>query len=104
MTHDEPLEEARLAAGGQGPEDEAGPPPDDVKTLASDEHWPRTNARRHELIRKEFEGGISPEELRELEHLQAVVAERAAPRDRVLLAFADEFRRQAEALLHAPKH
>ncbi len=77
-------------------------PPDDPAALAGDEQWPRVNERRHELIRKEMEGRISAEELRELERLQAVAALRAAPRDRQLLAGIEDVLRRIGGPHDAP--
>ncbi|MBY0230195.1 MAG: hypothetical protein K2W96_13010 [Gemmataceae bacterium] len=92
MSLDERPDESAPGSGSPAEPASAEParPADDVKRLASDEHWPRANARRHELIRKEYEGRIAPEELRELEFLQLVVAERLAPLDRLMIAELEE--------------
>ncbi len=61
-----------------------------LKSLAADEAWVRQNERRHDLIRKKFDGGLTHGEEAELAGLQGVAAERVAPLDRLMTARVEE--------------
>jgi hypothetical protein len=67
-----------------------------------EETWGAVNRRRVDLIGKSRSTGLSAEEAKELEHLQAAVDRRLEPMDRQLLAAAEEFRRLAEGLPDDP--
>ena len=66
--------------------------------LAQEEAQRRINSRRAELIRKARDAGLTTDESHELDQLQESVDQSLAPRDRELLATAEQFRRLAEGL------
>jgi hypothetical protein len=66
--------------------------------MVEDEIWGTVNQRRIDLIRKSRAAGLSAEETKELEQLQAAVDRRLEPMDRQLLASAEHFRHLAESL------
>ena len=70
--------------------------------IVAEGRWEALNRRRTELIGKSRTTGLAPEEVRELEGLQAAVDQRLEPMDRQLLALAEQFRRQAEQLPDEP--
>ena len=60
------------------------------------------NRRRSELIGKSRALGLSAQESKELEQLQAAVDRHLEPMDRQLLQAAEQFRRLAEGLPDEP--
>jgi hypothetical protein len=70
--------------------------------IVEEETWGALNRRRMELIGKSRCPGLSAEEAKELEQLQAAVDRRLEPMDRQLLAAAEQFRRLAEGLADEP--
>jgi len=60
------------------------------------------NRRRLDLIGKSRSSGLSAEEAKELEQLQAAVDRRLEPMDRQQLAAAEQFRHLAEGLPDEP--
>jgi hypothetical protein len=66
--------------------------------LAEEEAWDLANQRRAELIHKSRSPGLTPEESRELDRLQAATDQRLEATDRRLLGMAQEFRQLAERL------
>jgi hypothetical protein len=75
---------------------------DALGRIVADETWGALNRRRIDLIGKSRSSGLSAEEARELEHLQAAVDRRLEPMDRQLLAGAEQFRHLAEGLPDEP--
>ncbi|HJT76754.1 MAG TPA: hypothetical protein VJ739_06090 [Gemmataceae bacterium] len=70
--------------------------------IAEEETWGALNRRRLELIGKARCPGLSAEETKELDQLQAAVDRRLEPMGRQLLATAEQFRRLAEGLADEP--
>src|SRR5436853_616677 len=68
------------------------------RTIAAEETWDTLNRRRSDLIRRSRSAGPSAAEAEELEQLQAAVDRRLEPRDRQLLAAAENFRNLAGGL------
>jgi hypothetical protein len=66
--------------------------------IAEEEAWSRSNQRRAELIQKNRRLGLTAEEGRELDRLQAALDQRLEATDRQLLGAAEEFRQLAERL------
>lgn len=66
--------------------------------VAEEEAWGQSNQRRAELIHKSRSLGLTAEEGRELDRLQAALDQRLEAADRQLLAGAEEFRQRAERL------
>jgi hypothetical protein len=66
--------------------------------IAEEEAWREVNRRRGELIRKSRDRGLTAEESKDLEQLQAAVDQRLDPMDRRLLAAAEQLRQLAEGL------
>jgi hypothetical protein len=75
---------------------------DALGRIVEEETWGAVNRRRVELIGKSRAAGLSPEEAKELEQLQAAVDRRLEPMDRQLLATAEHLRRLAEGLPDEP--
>jgi hypothetical protein len=75
---------------------------DALGRIVEEETWGAMNNRRIELIRKSRSSGLSAEEMRELEQLQAAADRRLEPMDRQLLGAAQHFRRLAEGLPDEP--
>ena len=71
--------------------------------IAEEEAWRLSNQRRAELIQKSRSLGLTAEEGRELDGLQAALDQRLEATDRQLLAVAAEFRQLAEGLPDATK-
>ncbi len=71
-------------------------------SLAEQERWDACNRRRVELIRKGRTAGLTADEAKELDQLQAAVDQRLEPTDRRLLAEAEQLRRLAEGLADEP--
>ena len=76
---------------------------DALGRIAEEETWGAVNRRRVELIHKSRSSGLSAEEAKQLEQLQAAVDRRLEPMDRQLLAAAEQFRHLAEGLPDEPK-
>jgi hypothetical protein len=74
---------------------------DGLTRMAEEETWGAVNRRRIELIGKSRSGGLSAEEVKELEQLQAAVDQRLEPLDRQLFAAAEQFRQLVEGLPNA---
>ena len=70
--------------------------------LAEQQLWREVHRRRGELIRRSRDLGLTAEEGRELDRLQAEVDQRLAPVDRQLLAAAEQIRKLAAGLPDAP--
>jgi hypothetical protein len=66
--------------------------------LAEEERWRQVNRRRGDLIRKSRDLGLTAEESKELDRLQAAIDQRLDPVDRQLLAAAEQLRQLAEGL------
>ena len=66
--------------------------------IAGEEAWSLSNERRAELIQKSRSRGLTAEEGRELDGLQAALDQRLEATDRQMLAVAAEFRQLAERL------
>lgn len=66
--------------------------------IAEEETWREVNRRRGELIGKSRDLGLTAQESKELDRLQAAVDQRLEPMDRHLLAAAEQFRQFAEGL------
>ncbi len=66
--------------------------------IAEEEKWQPSNKRRAELIQKSRSLGLTAEEGRELDRLQAAIDQRLEGMDRQLLGVAEEFRQLAERL------
>jgi hypothetical protein len=66
--------------------------------IAEEEAWGTSNQRRAELIRKSRSLGLTAEEGRELDRLQAALDQRLEATDRQLLGVAEEFRQLAERI------
>jgi hypothetical protein len=64
--------------------------------------WRSQNGRRLELIAKKLKGPLTAGEEQELQQLQALAYERAAPFDRALLRTAADLRRAVEQLPEEP--
>jgi hypothetical protein len=75
---------------------------DALRRIAEEETWGAVNRRRIQLIGKSRSSGLSDEEAKELEQLQAAVDRRLEPMDRQLLAAAEHFRQLAEGLPDEP--
>jgi hypothetical protein len=75
---------------------------DALGKIVEEETWGAVNRRRVDLIRKSRSSGLSAEEARDLEQLQAAIDRRLEPLDRHLLATAEHFRRLAEGLPDEP--
>jgi hypothetical protein len=71
--------------------------------IAEEEAWDLLNQRRAELLHKSRSLGLTAEEGRELDRLQAALDQRLEVTDRQLLAVAEEFRQLAERLPDATK-
>src|SRR5690349_5288657 len=71
--------------------------------IAEEEAWRQVNRRRGDLIRKSRDLGLTAEESKELDQLQAAVDQRLDPMDRHLLAAAGQLRQLAEGLPDATK-
>lgn len=69
-----------------------------LRQIAEEEAWRASNQRRSELIRKNRSVGLTAEECRELDRLQAKIDQRLEATDRQLLAVATEFHQLAERL------
>src|SRR5690242_14346485 len=61
-----------------------------LRKRREEEAWRQVNQRRGELIRKSRNSGLSTEESKELDQLQAAIDQRLEPMDRHLLADAEE--------------
>jgi len=66
--------------------------------IAEEEAWGMSNQRHAELIRKSRSLGLTAEEGRELDRLQAALDQRLEATDRQLLGVAAEFRQLADRL------
>jgi hypothetical protein len=66
--------------------------------IAEEEAWGLSNQRRAALLQKARSLGLTAEEARELDRLQAAIDQRLEATDRQLLAVAEEFRQRAERL------
>jgi len=66
--------------------------------MAEEEAWHDSSQRRVELIQKNRNFGLTAEEGREFNCLQAAIDQRLEARDRQLLGVAEEFRQLAERL------
>ncbi len=66
--------------------------------IAEEEAWRESSQRRAELIQKSRSLGLTAEEGRELDRLQAATDQRLEAMDRRLLGVAEEFRQLAERL------
>ncbi len=66
--------------------------------IAEEEAWRASSQRRAELIRKSRSLGLTAEEGRELDRIQAAIDQRLEATDRQLLSVAAEFRQLAERL------
>jgi hypothetical protein len=66
--------------------------------IAEEEAWSLSNQRRAELLQKNRSLGLTAEEVRELDRLQAAIDQRLEATDRQLLAGAEEFRQRVERL------
>jgi len=66
--------------------------------MAEAETWHQLNRRRADLIRMSRDRGLTVEERKELDELQAAVDQRLSPMDQQLLAAAEQFRQLAEGL------
>jgi hypothetical protein len=66
--------------------------------IAEEEAWALSNRRRADLIQKSRSLGLTVEEGRELDRLQAALDLRLEATDRQLLGVAEEFRQLAERL------
>lgn len=66
--------------------------------IAEEEAWRESSQRCAELIRKSRSLGLTAEDSRELNRLQAATDQRLEARDRQLLGVAEEFRQLAERL------
>jgi hypothetical protein len=64
--------------------------------------WQAQNCRRLELIARKLDGQLAAEEAEELQQLQSLAYERAAPFDRGLLQAAAELRQRLERLPEEP--
>ncbi|MBY0227883.1 MAG: hypothetical protein K2W96_01250 [Gemmataceae bacterium] len=92
------------AARGKPPEETARDLlANQLRKPESERDWERLNTRRVELIHQKVYGSLTEGEQAELDRLQQAAIERVAPLDKRLLAMAEEFKRQAEALPDAPK-
>jgi hypothetical protein len=60
--------------------------------------WHAQNCRRLELIAKKLDGPLATEEAEELQQLQSLAYERAAPFDKALLQTAADLRQRLERL------
>jgi hypothetical protein len=67
-------------------------------TIAEEETWRQLNRCRGKLIRKSRDHGLTAEESKELDRLQAAVDQRLGPMDWELLAAAQQFRQLAAGL------
>jgi hypothetical protein len=67
--------------------------------IAEEEAWGCSNQRRGELIQKSRSVGLTPEESRELDHLQAALDQRLEAMDRRLLDMTEGFRQAKGDLL-----
>jgi hypothetical protein len=76
---------------------------DALRKSIEEESWGALNRRRLDLIGKNRTSGLSAEEVKELEQLQAAVDRRLEPTDRQLLATAEHLQRLAEGLPDEPK-
>src|SRR5437868_3625730 len=65
---------------------------DALGRIVEEEAWGAMNRRRIDLIRTSRSAGLSAEEAKELEQLQAAVDRRLEPMDRQLLAGAEQLR------------
>ena len=65
------------------------------------ERWRPLNQRRHELIRKSRECGLTAEEQSDLDHLQAALDARLEAVDEQMIAAAEETFRRAKGLRDA---
>jgi hypothetical protein len=74
-----------------------------LSKMAKEAAWRRLNQRRGELIRKSRDLGLTAEEGKELDQLQAAVDQHLESADRHLLAVAGQFRQLAEGLPDATK-
>jgi hypothetical protein len=63
-----------------------------LRRIAEEEAWGQANQRRAELIQKSRRLGLTAEESRELDRLQAATNQRLEATDRQLLGMAKEFR------------
>lgn len=75
---------------------------DALGKIVEEETWGAVNRRRMDLIGKSRSSGLTAEEAKELEQLQAAVDRRLEPVDRHLLAAAEHFRQLAEGLPDEP--
>lgn len=71
--------------------------------LAQEAAWRQVNRRRGDLLRKARDAGLTAEESRELDQLQAAVDQSLAPRDLQLIEMAEQLRRLAEGLPDAAR-
>ena len=69
-----------------------------LRGIAEEEAWSLSNQRRAELLQKARSLGLTAEEARELDRLQAATDQRLEATDRQLLAVAEEFRQRVERL------
>jgi hypothetical protein len=89
----------RASAKDLSPEQAARELLDDaLHRIAEEEAWGLSNQRRAELIQKSRRLGLTAEESRELDRLQAAIDQRLEATDRQLLAAAEELRQRAERL------
>jgi hypothetical protein len=75
---------------------------DALGRIVEEETWDAANRRRLDLLGKSRSAGLSTEEAKELEQLQAAVDRRLEPMDWQLLAGAEQFRHLAEGLPDEP--
>ena len=75
---------------------------DALQEYIAGRRWRSQNRRRLELIAKRLRESLTAGEEQELQQLQALAYERAAPFDRALLQTAADLRRQVEQLPEEP--
>lgn len=75
---------------------------DALSRIVEEETWGALHRRRIDLIGKSRSSGLTAEEAKELEQLQAAVDRRLEPMDRQLRAAAEHFRHLAEGLPDEP--
>ena len=71
--------------------------------IGEEERWRPSNQRRHELIRKSRECGLTSVEISELEHLQAALDARLEGMDEQMIAAAERVFQRAKGLRDATK-
>jgi hypothetical protein len=71
---------------------------DALQERSAAKHRRSQNRRRLELIARQLNGPLAPEEKEEFDQLQSLACERAAPLDKILLQTAADLRRELERL------